>query len=85
MAMAQAIDIAEKGRFTCSPNPCVGCVVVRDENEIGRGFHQYTGQRHAEVNGIANARSNGHDIADSTVYVVLEARSWVRLPPAQWL
>ena len=34
-----AIELAEKGRFTCSPNPPVGCLICKDGEIIGRGFH----------------------------------------------
>ena len=42
-----AIALAEKGRFTCAPNPTVGCVIVRNGQIIGRGFHKRAGAGHA--------------------------------------
>jgi len=67
--MAQAINLAEKGRGRCSPNPLVGCVIVRDGVVIGEGYHERAGQPHAEVNAIIAADG---DIAGATVYVTLE-------------
>ncbi|MCP4061205.1 MAG: bifunctional diaminohydroxyphosphoribosylaminopyrimidine deaminase/5-amino-6-(5-phosphoribosylamino)uracil reductase, partial [Pseudoalteromonas sp.] len=44
MYMARAIELAKKGRFTTTPNPNVGCVLVKDNHIIGEGFHQLAGQ-----------------------------------------
>ena len=49
------VALAELGRFTCAPNPTVGCIITRNGQVIGRGYHQYAGQGHAEVNAIADA------------------------------
>ncbi len=73
------VELAERGRFTCSPNPTVGCLIVRNNTIIGRGFHAYTGQGHAEVNAIANA---GGDVRGATVYVSLEPCAFVGRTPA---
>ena len=67
--LAETMELAERGRFTCAPNPPVGCVIFRDGRVIGRGFHARTGQGHAEVNAIDDA---GGDVAGATVYVSLE-------------
>ncbi len=76
--MQLAIDLAEKGLYTTSPNPRVGCVIVRDGMIIGRGFHVRAGQGHAEVNAIANAGN----VEGATVYVTLEPCSHTgRTPP----
>jgi diaminohydroxyphosphoribosylaminopyrimidine deaminase/5-amino-6-(5-phosphoribosylamino)uracil reductase len=64
-----AVELAERGLFTCTPNPRVGCLVVRDGKVLGRGAHLWTGQAHAEVNALADARG---DAAGATVYVSLE-------------
>ena len=53
--MARAIELASLGRFTTTPNPNVGCVLVKDNVVIGEGFHQIAGQGHAEVNALAIA------------------------------
>ena len=78
--MARAINLAKKGRFTTTPNPNVGCVVVKDEEIIGEGWHQKAGTGHAEVNALANVDSGlSHQ---STAYVTLEPCSHVgRTPP----
>jgi diaminohydroxyphosphoribosylaminopyrimidine deaminase/5-amino-6-(5-phosphoribosylamino)uracil reductase len=67
--MQRALDLAEKGRGRTSPNPMVGCVIVREDQVIGEGYHARAGEAHAEVNAI-NAASDG--IAGTTVYVTLE-------------
>ncbi len=73
------IELAEGGRFTCAPNPCVGCVIVRDGQVLGRGYHQRAGEGHAEVNALADA---GHQVAGATVYVSLEPCAFVGRTPA---
>ncbi|MEH6558351.1 MAG: bifunctional diaminohydroxyphosphoribosylaminopyrimidine deaminase/5-amino-6-(5-phosphoribosylamino)uracil reductase RibD [Oceanicoccus sp.] len=76
--MQLAIDLAEKGLYTASPNPRVGCVIVRDGQIIGRGYHVKAGQAHAEVNAIADAGN----VEAATVYVTLEPCSHTgRTPP----
>lgn len=64
-----AVALAERGLFTCTPNPRVGCLIVRDGRVLGRGAHLWTGQAHAEINALADARG---DAAGATVYVSLE-------------
>lgn len=66
--MRLAIEIASQGRGWVEPNPMVGCVLVRDGSEIGRGWHQKFGGDHAEINAI---RSAG-DASRATAYVTLE-------------
>lgn len=54
--MSIALKLAQKGRFSTMPNPNVGCVIVDKNNQlIGQGFHQKSGQAHAEVNALINA------------------------------
>ncbi|MBD1555925.1 bifunctional diaminohydroxyphosphoribosylaminopyrimidine deaminase/5-amino-6-(5-phosphoribosylamino)uracil reductase RibD [Vibrio sp. S9_S30] len=67
--MAQAIALAKKGRFTTSPNPNVGCVIVKDDRMVGQGYHRKSGEAHAEVNALKEAgkKANG-----ATAYVTLE-------------
>ena len=55
--MAQALRLAERGLYTTSPNPRVGCVLVKDGAVIGEGWHERAGEPHAEVNAI-NAAGN---------------------------
>ena len=66
--MSRALQLAKRGRYTCKPNPQVGCVIVRDEAILGEGWHEYAGQAHAEINALKNVT----DIAGSTIYVTLE-------------
>ena len=66
--MARALELAERGRFTARPNPLVGCVVVRDGDVIGEGWHARAGEGHAEVNALDDAGN----ARGATVYVTLE-------------
>ncbi len=65
--MERALELAQKGKT--SPNPMVGCVVVKDEQIIGEGFHQKAGEDHAEVIALKNCTE---DPAGATMYVTLE-------------
>ena len=67
--MAKAIQLAQKGLYTTHPNPRVGCVLVKDEQIIGQGFHLKAGEGHAEVNALADAKQG---VAGATAYVTLE-------------
>lgn len=67
--MAEAIELARRGRFTTTPNPAVGCVIVQDEKVIGRGWHQWPGEAHAEVLALEDA---GASVRGATAYVSLE-------------
>ncbi|MBU1465431.1 MAG: bifunctional diaminohydroxyphosphoribosylaminopyrimidine deaminase/5-amino-6-(5-phosphoribosylamino)uracil reductase RibD, partial [Gammaproteobacteria bacterium] len=67
--MAKAIQLAKKGRYTTHPNPRVGCVLVKDQQIIGQGFHVKAGEGHAEVNALADAKQ---DAVGATAYVTLE-------------
>lgn len=78
--MAKAIQLAQKGLYTTHPNPRVGCVLVKDQQIIGQGFHAKAGEGHAEVNALADA--NPHDVIGATAYVTLEPCSHHgRTPP----
>lgn len=66
--MERALALAERGRGRTSPNPMVGCVVVRDGEIVGEGFHERAGESHAEVNALRHAG----EVSDATVYVTLE-------------
>lgn len=85
--MSRAINLAKTGHFTTSPNPRVGCVLVSYKDGIGQvigeGFHQKAGQGHAEVNALAQAKSNNHALLKgATAYVTLEPCShFGRTPP----
>lgn len=67
--MAKALQLAENGRYTAHPNPCVGCVIVREGELLGEGWHYRAGDPHAEVNAI---RSTDKDIRGACAYVTLE-------------
>jgi diaminohydroxyphosphoribosylaminopyrimidine deaminase/5-amino-6-(5-phosphoribosylamino)uracil reductase len=67
--MTRALRLAERGLFTTTPNPRVGCVVVRGGEIVGEGFHERAGEAHAEVNAL---RAAGARAEDATVYVTLE-------------
>ncbi len=81
--MQRAIFLAAKGKYTTSPNPAVGCVLVKDNQIIGEGWHQKAGQGHAEVNAIANATSKNQELnIGVTAYVTLEPCShYGQTPP----
>ncbi|HCY88382.1 MAG TPA: riboflavin biosynthesis protein RibD, partial [Desulfobacteraceae bacterium] len=71
--MRQALEEAAKGKGFTSPNPCVGAVVVKNDEIIGRGFHPKAGGPHAEVVAIDNALANAPDkVIGATIYVTLE-------------
>src|SRR5213076_3342713 len=70
--MRQALELAAKGRGYVSPNPLVGCVIVKDGKVIGSGYHEKYGGSHAEVNAVRDAEKNGNTIAGAAVYVNLE-------------
>ena len=70
--MSQALAEAQKSLYLSNPNPRVGCVIVKDGQVIGRGHTQRVGGPHAEVQALADAKANGFEAEDSTVYVTLE-------------
>ncbi len=80
--MQRALMLATRGLYTTTPNPRVGCVIVRQGEILGEGFTQPVGQPHAEVQALNAARANGHDPRGATVYVTLEPCShFGRTPP----
>ena len=77
--MARAIRLARKGRFSTHPNPRVGCVIVRDGEELAAGFHEYPGGPHAEINALAQIDGAAEGCI---VYVTLEPCSHTgKTPP----
>lgn len=77
--MAQALELASKGRYSAKPNPCVGCVVVKDNQVVGEGWHRKAGEPHAEVHALAGAAEKAQGAA---AYVTLEPCShYGRTPP----
>jgi diaminohydroxyphosphoribosylaminopyrimidine deaminase / 5-amino-6-(5-phosphoribosylamino)uracil reductase len=80
--MSKALAEAQKALYLSNPNPRVGCVIVKDDKVIGKGFTQKVGSAHAEIQALANAKSLGNDPAGSTIYVTLEPCSHTgRTPP----
>jgi diaminohydroxyphosphoribosylaminopyrimidine deaminase/5-amino-6-(5-phosphoribosylamino)uracil reductase len=77
--MARALQLAARGLFTTSPNPRVGCVIVRDGYVVGEGWHERAGTPHAEIHALKAA---GEAARGATVYVTLEPCSHHgRTPP----
>lgn len=68
----QAAKLAQKGAKHVSPNPMVGAILVKNNRKIGEGFHKRYGLPHAEIEAFKNAKKNGHDLKNSTLYVTLE-------------
>ena len=67
--MSQALIIAKRGRLSVSPNPVVGCIIVKNSEIIGEGWHRFLGDKHAEIHALDQA---GNKAENSTVYVTLE-------------
>ena len=77
--MARALRLAELGLHTTQPNPRVGCVIARDEEVVGEGWHQRAGEPHAEVFALRDA---GERARGATAYVTLEpCAHFGRTPP----
>lgn len=80
--MLEALALARMGWGMTNPNPMVGCVIVRDGEIIGRGFHRKAGEAHAEINALRDAVDHGHDLRGAVLYVTLEpCSSYGRTPP----
>jgi len=69
--MLSAIELAKKGLGSVSPNPLVGCVIVKDNVIVAEGYHQTYGEAHAEINAIANLPKTLNP-TECTLYVNLE-------------
>lgn len=67
--MRRALDLAKKGRGCVSPNPLVGCVIVRQGKIIAEGYHKKFGGLHAEINAL---KKISHEANGATLYVTLE-------------
>jgi len=67
--MRRALALAEKGMFSATPNPRVGCVLVHGEQVVGEGWHEQAGAPHAEANALAAA---GEAARGATAYLNLE-------------
>ncbi|MBP1149150.1 bifunctional diaminohydroxyphosphoribosylaminopyrimidine deaminase/5-amino-6-(5-phosphoribosylamino)uracil reductase RibD [Methylocaldum sp. RMAD-M] len=67
--MSRALHLAERGLYTTDPNPRVGCVIVKDGQIVGEGWHRQAGGPHAEVEAL---RQSGARAYGATAYVSLE-------------
>lgn len=67
--MRRALELSRNGMGHTSPNPMVGCVIVKDGRIIGEGWHEYCGGLHAERNALKNCTE---DAAGAELYVTLE-------------
>ena len=77
--MRQALELAKKGEGYVEPNPMVGCVLVREGQVIGQGYHTQFGNAHAEIEAIRSANT---DLTGATCYVTLEPCShYGKTPP----
>ncbi|CAI8158208.1 MAG: Riboflavin biosynthesis protein RibD [Pseudidiomarina mangrovi] len=77
--MSRALQLAAQARFSAAPNPMVGCVIVKQQQVIGEGWHRRPGGHHAEVFALQQAGSDAHG---ATAYVTLEPCShFGRTPP----
>jgi diaminohydroxyphosphoribosylaminopyrimidine deaminase/5-amino-6-(5-phosphoribosylamino)uracil reductase len=77
--MKIAIEFAKKGKHKVFPNPQVGCVIVKDNKIVGKGWHKYFGGEHAEINAIKDAGKNAEG---ADLYVTLEpCNSYGKRPP----
>jgi len=67
--MARALDLATRGLYSTPPNPAVGCVLSRDGQIVGEGWHERAGEPHAEVMAL---RAAGEGARGADVHVTLE-------------
>lgn len=82
--MLLALEQAQRGIGTTSPNPPVGAVIVKNEKILGQGYHERAGELHAERRALADARARGNEaeLKGATIYVTLEPCStYGKTPP----
>ena len=80
--MKKALELAARGLRKTSPNPMVGCVIVKEGRIIGEGWHHEYGHSHAEIEALNDAASRNEDVKGATVYVTLEPCShYGKTPP----
>src|SRR3990167_1704336 len=74
-----ALKLAENGKGKTSPNPIVGCLIVKRNAIVGKGYHKKAGEEHAEIIALKDA---GKKAENATMYVTLEPCShWGKTPP----
>ncbi len=77
--MARALQLARRGLYSTHPNPRVGCIIVRDGEQVASGYHEYPGGPHAEINALNQLSGSAQNC---TVYVTLEPCSHTgKTPP----
>lgn len=77
--MQQALVLAKRGEYSTHPNPRVGCLIVRDNQIVGEGWHERTGDHHAEIHALRQAKEKAYG---ATCYVTLEpCAHFGRTPP----
>ncbi len=80
--MAQAVQLALRGKGRTAPNPCVGAVLVKDGCVVAEGWHKACGGPHAEINCLSDAREKGVDPSKCSMFVTLEpCNHFGRTPP----
>lgn len=70
--LQRALELAQEAVGLASPNPTVGCVLVRDGEVLGEGAHHYDERDHAEIAALKQAAARGHSPQNATAYVTLE-------------
>ena len=70
--MKMALNLARRGIGSVEPNPAVGCVIVKGEKVIAKGWHKKFGGPHAEINALENCKKNASNPEDAVMYVTLE-------------
>ena len=77
--MARALRLAQRGLYSVDPNPRVGCLLVKDDRVVGEGWHERTGEPHAEIHAL---RAAGAQARGATAFITLEPCSHHgRTPP----
>ena len=79
--LSRAVDLAENGLFSTSPNPHVGCLIRRNGRTIAEGWHKRTGLAHAEAMALQQLQKNGKNAAGAEVFINLEPCSHHGLTP----
>ncbi len=80
--MKRALELARNCSVLTSPNPKVGCVIVRNGQILGEGFTQPAGKNHAEIEALNDVASRGENCRGATVYITLEpCAHFGRTPP----